>query len=78
VEVACAAISVGWHVVKMEWEPRIDVTSSDLFAAKNAWLAAQCSDAPPSRVAELRRGYIALLRTQTRQMGEEFNMENKE
>jgi len=41
-------------------------------------MAAQCSDAPPSRVAELRRGYIALLRTQTRQMGEEFNMENKE
>ena len=77
-EVACAAISVGWHVVEMEWEPRIDVTGSDILAAKNAWMAAQCSDAPPSRVAELRRGCIALLRTQTRQMGEEFNMENKE
>ena len=75
-EVAHATISVGWHVVEMEWEPRIDVTSSDILAAKNAWLAAQCRDAPPSRVAELRRGYIELLRTQARQMGEEFDMEN--
>jgi len=32
-EVACAAISVGWHVVEMEWEPRIDVTGSDILAA---------------------------------------------
>ena len=75
-EVARAGISVGWHVVQMEWEPRIDVTGSDILAAKKAWMAAQCSDAPPSRVADLRRGYIALLRTHARQMGEESNMEN--
>ena len=55
--------SVGWHVVEMEWKPRIDVTTSEILAAKNAWLAAQCNGASPSRVAELRRGYIELLRT---------------
>ena len=41
---------------EMEWEPRIDVSNSDILAAKSAWFAAQGSDAPPQRVDELRRG----------------------
>lgn len=62
----------------MTWEPRIDVTDADIAAAKNAWLTAQCGDAPPSRVNELRHGYIELLRTQTQQMDEDLHVENTE
>ncbi|MGV8965981.1 MAG: hypothetical protein ACOH2F_06845 [Cellulomonas sp.] len=54
------------------------MTNSDILAAKSAWLAAQGSDCPPLRVDELRRGYIQLLRTQTRQMAEDFHTEYTE
>lgn len=64
--------------MEMEWEPRIDVSNGDILAAKSAWLAAQGSDAPPLRVEDLRRGYIQLLRTQARQMAEDFDTENTE
>ncbi|MGV8966841.1 MAG: hypothetical protein ACOH2F_11235 [Cellulomonas sp.] len=64
--------------MEMEWEPRIDVSNSDIRAAKSAWLAAQGSDGPQSRVDELRRGYIQLLRTQNRQMAEDLHMERAE
>ena len=65
-----------WQVVRMQWEPRIDVTNADISAAKGDWLAARDGDAPQSRVDELLSGYERLVQTQAQQIADDFRSQS--